>query len=267
MGLKESLKKLQEQERLDKKLSLKREVKKELTRLKNEKILEKKCIICDDNAKYSIKGSSDWYCKDCAIEYFGDIKHLKKITIEVDKKESSELYFITNNDNKFIEVQEIIPEIKQLKIELDEIQELDARKIIKHKLLEAKTKYKGKGAIIVEDTSLYLECLNDLPGPLIKWFLQSIGNDGLYNLTIKLQNNNAEARTLIGYYHKNKIRYFQGIVKGKIVLPRKSNFGWDAIFMPEGYDEVMGEMTISDKNEISMRSVAVRKLKEYLKKK
>jgi ribosomal protein L37AE/L43A len=57
---------------------LKRELKKELTKLKNEKILEKKCTMCGDIAKYSIKGSSDWYCKDCAIEYFGDLKNLKK---------------------------------------------------------------------------------------------------------------------------------------------------------------------------------------------
>jgi non-canonical purine NTP pyrophosphatase (RdgB/HAM1 family) len=270
MGLKESLKILQEQEKLDKKISLKREVKKELTRLKNEKILEKKCVMCNDAAKYSIKGSNEWYCKSCAIEYFGDIKHLKKSNIDSDKKTNSELHFITNNDNKFNEVQNIIPEIKQLKIELDEIQEVDARKIIKHKLLEAKLKYKGKGAFIVEDTSLYLECLNGLPGPLIKWFSQTIGTQGLYDLTSKLENNKAEARTLIGYYSRNKIRYFQGIVKGKIVSPRKSNFGkdaiLDAIFMPEGYNEVMGEMSLEDKNEISMRSFAVRKLKEYLKK-
>lgn len=83
MGLKESLKKLQEAELRDKNLSLKREVKKELTKLKNEKILEKKCTICGDNANYSIKGSSDWYCKDCAIEYFGDVKHLKKTSIKI----------------------------------------------------------------------------------------------------------------------------------------------------------------------------------------
>jgi len=81
MGLRESLKKLQEEERRDKNLSLKREVKKELTKLKNEKILEKKCIMCGAIAKYSIKDSNDWYCKDCAIEYFGDLKNLKKTII------------------------------------------------------------------------------------------------------------------------------------------------------------------------------------------
>jgi len=82
MGLKESLKELAEKE----KLSVKREVKKELTKITKEKILEKKCIICEDNAKYSIKGSNDYYCKDCAIEYFGDLSHLKKIQASISQK-------------------------------------------------------------------------------------------------------------------------------------------------------------------------------------
>jgi inosine triphosphate pyrophosphatase len=268
MGLKESLRKLQEQERLDKKLSLKREVKKELTKLKNEKILEKKCTMCGDIAKYSIKGSSDWYCKDCAIEYFGDVKHLKKTNIDSNMsgtRKKSGLYFITGSDNKFHEIEQIIPGIQQLKIDLDEIQELDAKKIIEHKLMEAKKQHSG--SFIVEDTSLYLECMKGLPGPFIKWFLKTIGNEGLYELTVKLKNNRAEARTLIGYYSKGKIKYFQGIVKGRIVSPTQTNFGWDAIFMPEGYDETFGEMESEEKNEISMRGQAARKLKEYIAKK
>jgi non-canonical purine NTP pyrophosphatase (RdgB/HAM1 family) len=180
-----------------------------------------------------------------------------------------ELYFITNNDNKFAEMQDIIPNIIQLKLELDEIQELDARKIIAHKLSEAKKADKKKhgGALIVEDTSLYLECLNGLPGPMIKWFLKTIGNAGMYKLTVRLKNDNAEARTLIGYYYRGKIKYFQGIIKGKIVSPRQAGFGWDEIFMPEDYDITMSEMTNKEKNDISMRGQAARKLKEYLKRK
>jgi non-canonical purine NTP pyrophosphatase (RdgB/HAM1 family) len=268
MGLKESLKKLQEQERLDKRLSLKREVKKELTKLKREKTLEKRCIECGDKAKYSIKGSSDWYCKDCALEYFGDLKNLKRSFIESLHKKKPKMFFITNNDKKFLEVANILPHIEQLRTDLDEIQELDAKKIIEHKLLEAKKKLSDKSnAFIVEDTSLYLECINGLPGPLIKWFLQTVGNNGLYNLTLKLKNDKAEARTIIGYYSKGKIRYFQGIVKGNIVSPRSGDFGWDAVFMPEGSNKVMGEMTREEKNGISMRGKAAMKLKEYLDRK
>ncbi|HYD02820.1 MAG TPA: non-canonical purine NTP pyrophosphatase [Alphaproteobacteria bacterium] len=266
MGLKESLRKLHEQEMLDKKLSLKREVKKELTKLKNEKILDKKCSSCGDVANYSIKGSSDWYCKECAIEYFGDLKHLKKTNTPDSSKNNKEIFFITSNDKKFAEMQSIIPEIKQLKIELDEVQDLDAKKIISKKLLDARSKVKG-GSFIVEDTSLYIECLNGLPGPLIKFFVQSIGDKGMYEIAAKFRNDKAQARTLIGYYNRGKIKYFQGIVEGRIVRPeRESKFGWDAIFMPEGYDKVFGEMNTDEKNEISMRGIAARKLRDYLKK-
>jgi len=271
MGLKESLKKLQEQELLDKKLSLKREVRKELTKLKNEKIQSKKCVMCGDDANYSIKGSNDWYCKDCAAEYFGDLKNLKKkVAVEpkmISKGSYENIYFITGNYKKYIEIEKILPKIRQLNLELEEIQELDAKKIIEHKLLDAKKKFKEKNAsFIVEDTSLYIDCMKGLPGPLIKWFLQTIGNDGLYNIVKNSGNNKAEARTLIGYYNRGKIKYFQGIIKGRIVSPRKSDFGWDAIFLPDGHSKVMGEMTKEEKNEISMRGIAAHKLKEYLKK-
>jgi non-canonical purine NTP pyrophosphatase (RdgB/HAM1 family) len=272
MGLKESLKRLHEQELLDRKLSLKREVKKELTKLKNEKILEKKCVMCGDIAKYSIKGSNEVYCRDCALECFGDVSSLKKITINkpVDPKKKktkySKIYFITNNEKKFLEIEKILPGIRQLPIELEEIQELDARKIIEHKLLEAKKQQTGnlKNTFIVEDTSLYLECMNGLPGPLIKWFLKTIGNKGLYDLSVKFRNNIVEARTMIGYYNDGKIKYFQGIVKGTITSPRGSGFGWDEIFIPEGYDETFSEMTQEEKNELSMRGQAAEKLKKYL---
>lgn len=75
MGLRESLKELQETERL----SVKREVKKELTKIKKEIKKDKKCIICDDNAKYILKGTHNAYCKECALEHFSDLEYLKKI--------------------------------------------------------------------------------------------------------------------------------------------------------------------------------------------
>jgi hypothetical protein len=75
MGLKESLKKLQEQENLD----VRKEVRKELTKMKKERILEQKCSHClTEKAKYFIKGSSEGYCKGCAIELFGELNYLKK---------------------------------------------------------------------------------------------------------------------------------------------------------------------------------------------
>ncbi|OGY42244.1 MAG: hypothetical protein A2Y67_01620 [Candidatus Buchananbacteria bacterium RBG_13_39_9] len=155
-------------------------------------------------------------------------------------------------------------EVKQLDIDLPEIQEIDAQKIIRAKLREAFNH--AKGEFIVEDTSLRLDCLHGLPGPLIKWFLQTIGNQGLAQLAGKLGNDKCEAETIIGYAkNPEEIYFFSGKIKGKIVEPRgETKFGWDPIFIPNGYDKTFAEMGSEDKNKISMRRMALNKLKEFL---
>lgn len=175
------------------------------------------------------------------------------------------LYFITGSENKFQEIKKIIPNIKQLNLDLKEIQEIDAKKIIEEKLKEA-LKIK-KGEFIVEDTSLYLDCLKGFPGPLIKWLLKSIGNEGIFDLTEKLGDNKAEARTIIGYAKNEKeIYFFEGSLRGEIVFPKgKKGFGWDEIFQPRGTNKTFAEMTIEEKNKFSMRKIAAEKLKEFLK--
>mgnify|MGYP001441089953 CR=1 FL=1 len=176
------------------------------------------------------------------------------------------IYFITGNKDKFKEVQSILENVEQFDIDLDEIQEIDAKEIIKSKLREA-LKHKQEN-FIVEDTSLYLDCLNGLPGPLIKWFLKTIGSKGLFEITKKLGNNIAQAKTIIGYADKNgKINFFEGILNGKIVSPIGENgFGWDNIFMPKIQEKTFAQMTTQEKNEISMRRNALNKLKEFLDK-
>lgn len=175
------------------------------------------------------------------------------------------IYFITGSANKFSEVKSILNNIEQLDIDLPEIQEIDAKKIIETKLLEAKKHHNGE--FIVEDTSLYLDCLNGLPGPLIKWFLKTIGNRGLYDIAEKLGNNESQAKTIIGYSDINgEINFFEGALNGQIVSPRGENgFGWDEIFMPSDYNKTFAQMTNDEKNQISMRRSAVNKLKEFLK--
>lgn len=175
-------------------------------------------------------------------------------------------YFITGNKNKFEEVKAIISELKQLDIDLPEIQEIDAKEIIKQKLLEA-LKHK-KGEFIVEDTSLYLDFMNGLPGPLIKWFLKTVGNEGLFKMAQNAGDMKAETKTIIGYAkNPNEIFYFEGAIKGKIVSPKGDNgFGFDPIFRPEGFNKTFAEMNAEEKNAISMRKIAVSRLKEFINK-
>lgn len=174
------------------------------------------------------------------------------------------LFFITGNKGKFEEVKGVLSFIKQFNVDLPEIQEIDSRKIIKFKLLEA---FRHKNAeFIIEDTSLYLDCLNGLPGPLIKWFLGSIGDKGIYELACKFRNNNAQAKTIFGYAeNKNKIHFFEGTISGSIVLPQgKRGFGWNKIFLPDGHKKTFAQMDLDEKNAVSMRRIALDKLKHFL---
>lgn len=178
------------------------------------------------------------------------------------------IYFITGNKNKLSEAKSILGEnkVQGLNLELSEIQDIDPHKIIKTKLSEARKLHPGP--FFVEDTSLCLEALNGLPGPLIKWFEKAIGNDGIFNLTQKLGNDRATAKNIIGFLDENnEIHFFEGEISGRIVSPRGENaFGWDPIFQPNGYKETFAEMNAKTKNMISHRRLALEKMKEYLNK-
>lgn len=174
------------------------------------------------------------------------------------------LYFITGNKNKFSEAKAILGEVEQLEIDLPEIQSADAHEIIRAKLQEALHHHNGE--FLIEDTSLYFDCLNGLPGPLIKWFLGALGNTGLANLAEKLGQTGAEAKTIVGYAkNHDELFFFEGAVRGHIVAPRdETTFGWDPIFLPDGYKKTFAEMSRDEKNGISMRRIALNKLKEFL---
>jgi non-canonical purine NTP pyrophosphatase (RdgB/HAM1 family) len=178
------------------------------------------------------------------------------------------LYFITGNKNKFEEAKkELAPiQIEQKKIDLDEIQSLDSKEVIEHKLKEA-LKH-NTGEFFVEDASISLNALNGFPGPFAKWFIKSIGRKGIFNLCKSLMNFDAQMKAIIGYTNGKEILFFEGVVKGKIVEEKvQSDFDWDPIFQPEGFTKTFAEMTKEEKNKISHRGKAVKLFKEYYLKK
>lgn len=179
------------------------------------------------------------------------------------------LYFITGNKNKFKEFEAILGEnnIEQLEIDLDEIQEIDPHKIIRHKLKEALKHHNWP--LVIEDTSLYMECLwGKLPWPFIKRFLHEIKNEGLYQLAKKYENFKTSATVLIGYAkNADEIEFFEGTVKWTIVEPIHTTDFWrDAIFQAEWCTKSYAAMSKEEKNEISMRRIALNKLKIFLEK-
>jgi non-canonical purine NTP pyrophosphatase (RdgB/HAM1 family) len=173
------------------------------------------------------------------------------------------LYFITGNKGKFEEVKAVIPSVEQLDIDLPEVQSINSQEIIEAKLQSAFEHHEG--AFIVEDNSFTLKGMNGLPGPLVKWFLKSIGNEGIVKLA-ELFGTEVDAKVIIGYAENlESIQYFEGSIRGTIVEPRgDKGFGWDPIFQPEGYEKTFGEMEQEEKNSFSMRRVAVEKLKEAI---
>lgn len=128
-----------------------------------------------------------------------------------------------------------------------------------YKIIEA---YKLiKKPIIVEDTSLHLEAWNSFPGALIKWFEEYLGTQGILNL-IQNKSRNAEAKCVIAYFDGEEISFFEGSIKGQITEERKGenklDFGFDPIFIPEGYEKTFAELG-EEKQKISHRRKALEK--------
>ena len=171
-------------------------------------------------------------------------------------RDISQLTFVTGNLNKYTEAQAAIPTLKHKNLNLPEIQEIDLYKVLEFKLnaaLEA-----GVKQPLVEDTALELRALNGLPGPLIKWFVKSLGLIGIYDLCSHYAQFGCNALTAYAFYDRSgKICFVDGQVTGKIVAPRGDGWGWDPIFQPEGSELTFGQMTLNQKEKFSMRAKAL----------
>lgn len=177
--------------------------------------------------------------------------------------------FVTGNPDKATEVQELLPGIRIIDVDMPEIQEIDSKKIITAKVKTAFEHY-SDGPIIVDDTGFYMDCLGGkLPGPLVKWFLKSITNVGLVTMAQKMGNMRAKAMTVIGYAtNPTNIVFFDGEMPGTITMPEggPKGPGWSSILIPDGYSQIYFTMDVSAKNAMSMRSQAIKKLKTFLTK-
>ena len=123
-----------------------------------------------------------------------------------------------------------------------------------------------------DDTGLEVEALNGAPGIYSARYADGEGHDSEANMKKLLsemqdkENRKARFRTVICLIEDGKEHFFEGIVNGSIIRERKggAGFGYDPIFMPDGYSETFAEMGNDEKNKISHRARAVQKLCEYL---
>lgn len=119
----------------------------------------------------------------------------------------------------------------------------------------------------MEDTSLCFNALGGMPGPYIKWFLESMGSEGLYTLLEGHEDKSAVAICNVGFAIPGSDPIiFVGQTHGTIVKPKEGEkvFGWDNIFQPSGFACTFADMSVNEKNEISFRSLALRSFQEYV---
>lgn len=149
-------------------------------------------------------------------------------------------------------------------LDLHEIQSLNLREVVEDK---ARRAYEIVGApVLVEDVSLTFSALGSLPGPLIKWFLESLGNDGIVRLLDGYEDRSALAQVEFAVCDASGVRTFGGHMEGSIaVRPRGvMGFGWDPIFIPRGYDKTWAQMSDDEKHATSMRRRALEKMAVFL---
>ena len=179
-----------------------------------------------------------------------------------------DLVFVTSNQNKAQEVKHILGiEIETAGLDLPELQSLRVDEVAKTKV---KTAYGiVKRPVIVEDTGIYIKSFAGFPGALAKWFVNGLGYEAACRSVDVSKDRGAYAETCVAFYDGKILKTFTGRIYGKIAhKPRGAgNFGWDKIFIPNGYKKTFAEMTMEQKAKISMRSVAVRKLGKFLKSK
>src|SRR2546430_16838681 len=88
-----------------------------------------------------------------------------------------------------------------------------------------------KKPVLVEDIAFTFTAMGRLPGPLIKWFLEELGNDGLCKLANGLDNRGAKAEIMYGLHDGRQVHHFYAAMPGQIAItPRGTNgFGWNEI--------------------------------------
>ena len=187
-----------------------------------------------------------------------------------------ELVFATNNHHKIVEVQHLMKNNFHLLSLLDigcneELPEtgntLEAN--AKQKAQYVHEKYKAD--CFADDTGLQIEALNGEPGVLSARYAGEEKNSEknikkvLFGMK-KNKNRNASFICIISLIINIKEYIFEGKIDGIILTKKRGQdgFGYDSIFQPNGFAKSFAEMTLEEKNTISHRAIAVKKLAEFL---
>jgi len=178
------------------------------------------------------------------------------------------LMFVTGNKHKFSEAERILKGhnimITHNPIGYEEIRSDDCAAVA-----SAGAKYcygKVKKPLFVEDSGLFIDKLNGFPGAYSSWVNGKIGIKGILKLMEGEKDRRAAFKTVVAYADGKGIKTFVGVCKGSIAERAigKGGFGYDPIFIPEGFSKTFSQNTAL-KGCVSHRRKALEKLAEYLK--
>lgn len=178
------------------------------------------------------------------------------------------IYFVSSNKNKIDEVKAILGsnEIEVIAVDkkIHEIQSEDMEKIVRDKAIKVFEKIRRP--LLVEQTGLLIKDFGNLPGGLTQIFWDSLEADKFGEIFSHIGSAEVTAKTVLAFCDGKKVYTFDGTVDGKIISPPRGDrkFQWDCVFVPQGYDKTFAEMG-AEKNKISMRRVALEKLRDYLR--
>lgn len=171
--------------------------------------------------------------------------------------------FITGNQNKADYLAKYLDtDIAHRKLDLDELQSLDLRTIVDHKVRQAYDLVKSP--VLVEDVSLEFSALGRFPGTFIKFLVDEVQPQTICRLLDGLTRD-AIGRCMFGYYDGQNATFFEGSLKGTITddPAGENGFGWDKVFIPEGYDVTRAELNEEDYHKVYMKIRPLQALKEY----
>ena len=187
------------------------------------------------------------------------------------------IVFATNNKHKLEEIKDILGK----DFEIVSLAEIGCHEDISETGLTLEENARQKSTYIVEhynhdcfadDTGLEVDALNGEPGVHSARYAEGTDHDSEANmrkLLSKMSNvkdRTARFRTVISLIINGVEHQFEGRVEGRIATEKHGTegFGYDPIFIPEGYDKSFAELGEEVKNQISHRARAVKKLAEYL---
>lgn len=173
---------------------------------------------------------------------------------------------VTGNPGKLAEAQRLCGvEMQAARLDLPEIQSLDIYEVLRAKALQAF--HLLHQPVVIDETGLELAALGGFPGCLVKWMLESVGAEGIARTAHALAEPRATARCALLFFDGSQEIAAEGTTDGTIVLPPRGagGFGWDPIFQPDGSDKTFAELSAPDKDTLSHRGAAWRRLTELLR--